>query len=153
MNLKVLWELPLPKKIPFKPLNASLRPLKVLHLTDVHLDLWYTPGSNAQCNEPLCCRSTSYGTNSSAGFWSDTEYSCDTPPVFAEVAIRQIADRHQDIDFVLWTGDNVPHDWWNTTKEVNLKHIKLVTDLVKTAFKGKPVFVSLGNHESHPINL
>lgn len=31
---------------------------KVLHLSDTHYDPYYAEGSNADCNEPLCCRVT-----------------------------------------------------------------------------------------------
>jgi sphingomyelin phosphodiesterase len=127
--------------------------MKMLHLTDVHLDLWYTPGSNAECEEPLCCRSTSHGHNYSAGYWSETFGSCDAPLTFTKKAIKHIGDTHKDIDLVIWTGDNVPHDVWNTTQEINLRHIHTVTDLVKVAFNGKKVFPCLGNHETHPINM
>lgn len=61
------WELPLPK-IRQQPqqyqefkLDDEEKNRKILHLTDIHLDLFYTAGSNSKCNEPLCCRSTSYG--------------------------------------------------------------------------------------------
>ncbi|CAG2170991.1 unnamed protein product [Oppiella nova] len=150
----VLWELPLPKRRPFKPRTRRTGlTIKMLHLTDIHLDLWYTPGSNSQCNEPLCCRSTSPGTGHSAGFWSETRFSCDSPLFFVTEALRHISDQHRDIDFVIWTGDNVPHDVWNTTQEDNLKHIQVVTQLVKKAFAGKPVFPCLGNHDTHPNNM
>ena len=132
---------------------ANLRPLKMLHLSDYHLDLWYTVGSNSLCNEPVCCRSTSYGSNRSAGFWSETEYFCETPQTFIRTANRQIADRHQDIDFIIWTGDNVPHDIWNTSREMTLLHIRSVTESVNASFKGIPVFPCLGNHDTHPTDL
>lgn len=32
--------------------------LKVLHISDTHIDPLYLEGSNAACNEPLCCRAT-----------------------------------------------------------------------------------------------
>ena len=32
--------------------------LRVLHLTDIHLDTMYSPGSQAVCKEPLCCRAS-----------------------------------------------------------------------------------------------
>jgi sphingomyelin phosphodiesterase len=127
--------------------------MKMLHLTDVHLDLWYTPESNSQCEEPLCCRSTSHGKNHSAGYWSETFGSCDAPLLFTNKAIKHIGDTHKDIDLVIWTGDNVPHDVWNTTEQINLRHNQAVTDFVKAAFNGKKVFPCLGNHEAHPINM
>lgn len=125
----------------------------MLHLTDVHLDLWYTAGFNSECEEPLCCRSTSHGNNHSAGYWSETYGACDAPAYFVNKAIKHIGDTHKDIDFVIWTGDNVPHDVWNTTVEINLRHIHSVTEMVKSVFHDKRVYPCLGNHEAHPINL
>jgi hypothetical protein len=30
--------------------------LIAVHITDPHVDYLYTPGANADCNEPVCCR-------------------------------------------------------------------------------------------------
>jgi hypothetical protein len=30
--------------------------MKILHLSDIHIDPDYTPGASANCKEPLCCR-------------------------------------------------------------------------------------------------
>lgn len=37
-----------------KSLNANIR---VLHLTDIHLDLNYTEKSSTVCSYPICCHS------------------------------------------------------------------------------------------------
>ncbi|XP_054156915.1 sphingomyelin phosphodiesterase-like [Oppia nitens] len=153
MSPKLIWELPLPPKKPFTPKTGPKEELKMIHVTDAHLDLWYTPGSNSMCNEPLCCRSTSYGHNSSAGYWSQCLHNCDTPISFAESSIEDMARKHQDLDFVIWTGDNIPHDVWNTTQTVNLLHIDAMTNAIKSSFSDKMVFPCLGNHETHPINM
>ena len=42
--------------------------LKVLHITDVHIDVKYQEGTNAVCNQPLCCRSDSHGVASGFHF-------------------------------------------------------------------------------------
>ncbi|CAG2179672.1 unnamed protein product, partial [Oppiella nova] len=136
----VNWELTLPKPKPFVPKSGNDKQLKMLHLTDIHLDLYYTPGSNSVCDEPICCRSTSYGHNHSAGYWSETTLNCDSPLIFTEDAIGDVAQTHKDLDFVIWTGDNIPHDVWNTTKIVNLKHVEAVTDMFKKSFPDKPIF-------------
>ena len=28
-----------------------------MHISDVHVDLYYTAGAAAKCSEPVCCRS------------------------------------------------------------------------------------------------
>lgn len=39
-------------------LQVGAPSFKVLHLSDTHFDPYYAEGSNADCNEPLCCRLT-----------------------------------------------------------------------------------------------
>jgi len=59
-------------------------PLKVLQITDIHFDPYFSPGARTDCGEPVCCRSNNGpGTtfHSMAGIWGDyTE--CDTPVSF-----------------------------------------------------------------------
>lgn len=38
---------------PFQPGSPKLR---VLHLTDFHMDKDFIEGSNTDCGEPVCCR-------------------------------------------------------------------------------------------------
>ena len=54
------WEVLLPPVPKPGPVEVSYPPsgdtFKVLHLSDTHFDPEYAEGSNANCNEPLCCR-------------------------------------------------------------------------------------------------
>jgi hypothetical protein len=44
--------------------DTSSRPqLKVVHLSDIHIDFDYAEGSNAQCDLPICCRAANGYTN------------------------------------------------------------------------------------------
>ena len=153
MTFQVNWELTLPKPRPFVPKIVGTKQLKMLHLTDAHPDLYYTPGSNSKCGESVCCRATAPGHNHSCGYWSETDGVCDTPIPFAERGFQHMSTEHKDLDFVIWTGDNIPHDTWNTSVDGNLRHTKVMTDLVGKAFAGKQVFPSLGNHEGHPAHM
>lgn len=155
-NETIFWELPLPEKLNFTPKASQKKIRKILHLTDIHLDLWYEPNSNASCNEPLCCRVTSEDwklKNVSAGYWSEVNGDCDIPQHFVADSLKKIVAAHPDLDAVFWTGDNVPHDVWNTTQPINLRHIHTVTGMISVAFNNIPVFPVLGNHEVHPINM
>ncbi|OAD57535.1 Sphingomyelin phosphodiesterase [Eufriesea mexicana] len=111
-------------------------------------------GTNADCNEPLCCRFTNGPPRSSAtaaGRWGDYR-KCDTPKRTVEHMLKHIADTHSDIDYILWTGDIPPHDVWNQTREENLNVLhETVTQLIEM-FPGIPIFPALGNHESAPVN-
>lgn len=49
LNEKVPADLPAPKK----PSNEAV---KVLHITDIHMDPGYLENMPATCNYPICCR-------------------------------------------------------------------------------------------------
>lgn len=70
--------------------------MKVLHLSDTHYDPEYLEGSNADCNEPLCCRATSGSAKSPdrrAGLWGDYR-KCDTPSRTIHSMLQNIAYMH-----------------------------------------------------------
>ncbi|RXG56367.1 Sphingomyelin phosphodiesterase [Armadillidium vulgare] len=130
--------------------------LKVLHLADTHFDPKYSPGANITCDQMyLCCREGS-GTpedpNDGAGFWGSMG-NCDIPRWSLEALYQYISDNNPDIDFIIWTGDIVPHNSWSTSREYNLDVINEMADLVSSYFPGIPVFPAVGNHEANPANL
>lgn len=50
-------------------------------MADIHLDEYYSPGSNTDCGEPVCCRAADgapKGSSKGAGFWGDYR-QCDIP--------------------------------------------------------------------------
>ncbi|RUS86483.1 hypothetical protein EGW08_005733, partial [Elysia chlorotica] len=55
-------------------------------------------------------------------------------------------------DYIYWTGDLPAHDVWNQTRESQLQSLRHMVGLMLKYFPGKPVFPSLGNHESAPVN-
>ncbi|KAA0199149.1 hypothetical protein HAZT_HAZT000078 [Hyalella azteca] len=129
--------------------------LKVLHLADTHFDPYYKPGSNAVCDEIFfCCREESgpvKAPEDSAGFWGDYR-ACDLPKWTVEAIYEHILAEHPDISFIIWTGDLVPHDVWNTSREGNLNIIRESVATVAQYFPSIPVFPALGNHEADPLN-
>ncbi|XP_053962392.1 sphingomyelin phosphodiesterase isoform X1 [Anastrepha ludens] len=153
------WEVIFPP-VPKPPVTELEMPkeaapfFKVLHISDTHYDPHYVEGSNANCNEPLCCRLSSgrpSNPNDAAGKWGDYR-KCDTPKRTVDNLLEHIADTHKDIDYILWTGDLPPHDVWNQTKEENLEIIKETVRQMTEKFPGVPIFPALGNHESAPVN-
>lgn len=52
----------------------------------------------------------------------------------------------------MWTGDIPPHDSWNQTREGNLQHLKETSQIIAKYFKGIPIYPSVGNHESCPVD-
>ncbi|XP_058792039.1 sphingomyelin phosphodiesterase-like [Phymastichus coffea] len=145
---------PKPAEHPTVPPPPSAPRLKVLQITDIHYDPHYLEGANAECGEPLCCRATSgvpLSPTHAAGKWGDYR-KCDTPKILLENALRHIAKTHKDIDYIIWTGDIPPHDSWNQTKEGNLEIIRETIQLMDTYFKDIPIYPSIGNHESCPVD-
>lgn len=143
---------PDPKSLPLP--NEDAPSFKVLHLSDTHYDPWYSEGSNADCNEPLCCRLTSGKPSTpaaGAGKWGDYR-KCDTPKRTIDHMMQHISSTHTDIDYIIWTGDLPPHDVWNQTKEENLNILKEAVKQMSESFPGIPIFPALGNHESAPVN-
>lgn len=128
---------------------------KILHLTDTHYDPHYVEGSIANCQEPLCCRlySTPPANTTTpiqlAGKWGSYE-KCDAPKILIDNALKNMAETHKDIDFIIWTGDIPPHDIWNQTREYNLDVLKATLQMVYEAFPNTPIFPALGNHEGVP---
>ena len=59
--------------------RGNRRTFKAVHMSDLHVDLDYTPGTNANCNTPLCCRKENgipADPKDAAGYWG--AYNCDT---------------------------------------------------------------------------
>ena len=153
------WTVDIPE-LPLKPTgeipdtpDASSPSLRVLQITDVHLDLSYTVGAPVDCGLPCCClASTGLAGEGerAAGPWGD--YGCDLPRRTFTAMMEHVAATHQDLDYVIYTGDAPAHDVWLQTKEKNLEHQMVVLDTLEELLPGVPVFLTLGNHEGFPVN-
>ncbi|KAJ8666479.1 hypothetical protein QAD02_008141 [Eretmocerus hayati] len=85
-----------PIKPPVLPLEGAPN-FKVLHISDTHFDPYYQEGSNAECNEPLCCRITNGPPSTpaaAAGKWGDYR-KCDTPKRTVDHMLKHISNSHQ----------------------------------------------------------
>ncbi|XP_027218048.2 sphingomyelin phosphodiesterase [Penaeus vannamei] len=159
-NPERVWEVMLPDT-PKPPVLPPSVPepgspvMKVLHLADTHFDPLYMPGSNAECGEKFfCCRESSGPLDrpeAAAGKWGDYR-NCDAPKWLLQAMYDHIASTYTDLDFIIWTGDLVPHNVWNTSKQENLEVIRETVQMLRESFPGVPVFPALGNHESTPVN-
>ncbi|XP_063982786.1 sphingomyelin phosphodiesterase-like [Diachasmimorpha longicaudata] len=153
------WQVTFPL-IPKPPVAVTIPPrmgakrLKVLQLSDIHYDPYYEEGSNAECGNPLCCRSINgkpTNPKDAAGKWGDYR-GCDTPKRTIDNMFKHIQTIHTDIDYILWTGDLPPHDVWNQTREGNLQILRNIMEDMKNSFPNVKIFPALGNHESAPVN-
>ena len=76
---------------------------KLVQITDIHVDPYYEPNSEASCGEPLCCRSTNGRAKSrdrAAGPWGDYR-NCDTPVPTLRHALKHISETHSDVWLLL----------------------------------------------------
>ncbi|KAB0799106.1 hypothetical protein PPYR_06986 [Photinus pyralis] len=136
-----------------RPLQLGKPTLKILQISDSHLDLEYVEGSNANCDEPLCCRATSTlkkknGVIMPAGRWG--AFNCDSPRILVDNMLENIAKDHPDIDYIMWTGDLPPHDIWLQTKNDSLMVLKESVAQVQRIFPNTVILPALGNHEGIP---
>lgn len=156
-NLFPFWNVtlpatPKPKPKPLVKPQEGYPTLKVVQLSDVHIDLQYKPGTSVKCNEPLCCRELVPSKMSKkAGFWGTLDGPCDTPLHTFVNALEHIRDNIKP-DIVFWTGDIPAHDVWDQPREKQLHHIHLTADLVSQYLPNTLVLPSLGNHESAPVD-
>ncbi|KAF8589271.1 Metallo-dependent phosphatase [Ramaria rubella] len=144
------------------PRPSGGRALKVVHLSDFHIDPRYTIGSEANCTEFLCCRPG--GTNAlnsptpllpAPRFGS---FECDTPWSLASAVMHAVApltgsagEGAAPIDFTIFTGDLVSHDNDNALSRAYVEYSQsAVYSLFKEYLGGGPVYAALGNHDTWP---
>ncbi|PAA76951.1 hypothetical protein BOX15_Mlig024602g3 [Macrostomum lignano] len=151
------WNISLPPnpKPPVKPISppkSGAPRLRILHLSDVHIDALYSVGASADCGLPTCCRRSDGMPPSSkrrAAYWGD--YNCDLPWWTADNSFKQIA-RDRQFDLIYFTGDLPDHHVWEQTRQEEIALYSGFTQLVQKYFPGVPLVVAMGNHESVPVN-
>ncbi|CAG7960322.1 unnamed protein product [Penicillium olsonii] len=145
--------------------KASGERVKVLHLSDFHLDARYAVSSEANCSSKLCCRSDNDNEHSedkplvSAPAYG--YFKCDTPYDLGLAALQAIGPltgtgrgKHDEhLAWTLYTGDLVSHD---PAPQIS----KALTQYTETSIYGMfkhylsgPVFAALGNHDTSPANI
>lgn len=81
------------------PMTARVEngPMKILHLADLHIDIEYAPGTDAECeNEVLCCQERfGYPQEGEigAGYYGDNR-KCDAPLNMLHLALGHIKKQH-----------------------------------------------------------
>ena len=64
--------------------------LKIMHISDLHPDLFYSPGAPVDCVEPVCCRSnvsTKGNSTRKSGHWGSIG-DCDLPFATFELFLK-----------------------------------------------------------------
>ncbi|KAK0651887.1 Metallo-dependent phosphatase-like protein [Cercophora newfieldiana] len=170
-TVKAKFPKPYPKH-PKTPISSGKK-VKVLHLSDLHLDTRYSAGSEANCAETsgrICCRLRTpeppKGKNSTAIPQTPIPqfpapiygaHKCDSPYYLALAALQSIgplsgATLENPPAFTLYTGDLIAHD---AQHEKSRDYVESIESVVWQMFKyyiGGPLYAALGNHDTSPDN-
>ncbi|KAK0406300.1 hypothetical protein QR680_018488 [Steinernema hermaphroditum] len=166
--LDMPWNISIPDNKPaVKPwptVPANKPTLRVLHLSDIHIDHGYVEGSEADCTNhhgPLntyayCCRA--YKTDRPndpvkvpAGKWG-APFKCDIPYRMFDIAMKQIAQKEPNLDYILITGDLESHNIWDYTRNEHTTNIENVTAALLEYFPNTKIYQAIGNHEGVPMD-
>ena len=104
-----------------------------MHITDTHLDETYVEGAKAECAQPLCCRRENgmAGKGEKAAGKYGTLGWCDSNKLLIETLLENIRDNHEDIPYVIWTGDSPSHKIWNQTKDDEKRATRRINHLLR----------------------
>lgn len=139
--------------------RASGKRVKVLHLSDLHLDPRYSVGSEGNCSSSLCCRANNANDNSpqtpllpAPAYGS---FFCDTPYDLALAALQSVGPLtgtgiQDPLAWTIYTGDLVSHEVQSELSRLYAEYEETsIYGMMKTFLTG-PVFAALGNHDSNP---
>lgn len=119
------------------------------HVTDIHVDKNYSRTGN---KKHFCWETAGQQSNGDLGRFGN--FFCDTPEILLTVTVNSMSEIEPHPDFIIWTGDNLPHVWdphpnWTEIYE----GLEEITTLLKNAFPGVAIYPSIGNHDSFPPNI
>ncbi|EIW79572.1 sphingomyelin phosphodiesterase [Coniophora puteana RWD-64-598 SS2] len=155
LNMTGYFAKPKPDPLP-PPKQPSGKLLKVLHVSDLHLDPRYATGAEANCTDNLCCRKNVNITDSPQTVLFPAPrfgaYLCDTPYSLLLSAMEAIppltGTEEGGFNFSLFTGDITPHDPENQYSRAFVEYVEVVIyDVLKKYVGPAPVYATLGNHD------
>ncbi|KAI3478284.1 hypothetical protein L1887_59808 [Cichorium endivia] len=145
--------------------------LRVLHMSDIHVDPRFFVGGEAACTNGRCCRADAYNATLSSGkftqgmlpkanisevstYWGN--FKCDTPWSLVMASLEAVTPLNggEEVDMTIHTGDMVVHDLAQYVSQdlVKYTHQSLYDSIRKMLGKG-PVFNAIGNHDSAPSDF
>lgn len=127
--------------------------VKVVLMSDLHVDYEYQEGQDNKCDHVLCCRVDSGPAPTKArraGKWGD--FNCDLNERTMNSMFDFIKDEIRP-EVVLWGGDSIPHDVDSLTFESNVETMKRVSRNVQNGLRGLRVFPTIGNHDTYPQDV
>ncbi|KAI1501088.1 V-type ATPase [Biscogniauxia marginata] len=130
--------------------EPKLKPLYIVHYSDIHIDPFYVEGASRECSKPICCRNYPdiQQPGNPAGPYG--EHTCDSPITLEHSMYAAIKGIVPDAAFSIFTGDIVDHAVWNTTQAQNMYDI--VGSYGRMGEADMLVYGTAGNHEASPAN-
>jgi sphingomyelin phosphodiesterase acid-like 3 len=128
----------------------SVRAGKFWHITDIHYDAQYIPGSDPTS---MCHNITTEQATRASAFGN---YLCDSPLPLVESAFDYMVKINPNPDFILWTGDDPPHVLVNYTMEETLFYVQNITNFIRKYFPKTRIFPGIGNHDwylAHQVDV
>ncbi|CAD6185574.1 unnamed protein product [Caenorhabditis auriculariae] len=154
------WNLPLPPNqpvfVPQQPVKPGNPTKRVLHLTDLHLDMHYTPGFEVDCGSPQCCRpqdlpDEAEAVKNPAGYWGAVG-NCDAPYWLYINMLDNIVANNGKLDYIVVSGDLMSHADWDYNNVTHIAKIHNISDELRSRFPDTPIYFTVGNHEGVPID-
>jgi sphingomyelin phosphodiesterase len=82
--------------------------MEVIHFSDVHIDRFYTTGSEANCTKPICCRNFADQTGPvTVPAGPNGNSACDSPVSLADSMLSAAQQFGSSSRFSVFTGDVV----------------------------------------------
>jgi sphingomyelin phosphodiesterase len=134
------------------PQKTPEKIIRMLQISDAHVDRGYLEGSNPDCTQASWWRDgNGPPKNEIPGYWGFVG-RWDIPMRTAEVGLDYIMD--QNVDFIIWTGDNLDHYIWYQTFENQFFNQRYLKEYIieKLNYTG-PIYPVLGNHEGVPTDM
>ncbi|KAK6980676.1 Metallo-dependent phosphatase-like protein [Favolaschia claudopus] len=147
------FTVPFPKPAPAHPKVFKSRggkPIRVAHLSDVHIDRMYTVGAEANCTKSICCRDfdDSPSTPPTVPALPNGNSHCDSPISLADSMLEEI--ERLNPRFSIFTGDVVEGATWLVDQAEVTTDLQAF-DAQMAAKLSAPIFPSLGN-DSASVN-
>lgn len=148
-----------PSNPPSNDMKSEGKTFNALHLSDFHIDLRYTVGSEADCDRYMCCVPESRNAKSREKVVEKAQklgsYHCDTPQILLEKSLADVSSIAAEVpfEFGVFTGDMVSHD---TDKFLSLS-LTLQSEhecyfQMKKHLADLPIYPTFGNHDSYPYS-
>jgi len=137
-----------------RPVSSGKTPIQVVHISDIHVDLSYETGANANCTKNICCRPYTTAdapgnNNDPAGPYGNVQ--CDSPLSLEESMYTAIDKLVPNNAFTIFTGDVVEGAVWLVNQtEVTHDLNDAYNSRMKSDFK--LVYPVVGNHDAAPVN-